>query len=169
MFRRLVLLVTVACLPAVCAGGSVLETFRQGILGVPWGASLDRLVSTYPQGDHVFAVTPGCRAYWVKDGQMFLGIPRERNGVIYGLDEHNRVAIAAVAFEFERKLELRNVLTSLFGVPIMRRRSDEMTTYQWKADEGMSVGVREFGQANQQIIWLSVQAPGYKGEGEKCR
>jgi hypothetical protein len=132
------------------------------VLGVPWGTTLDDLVGTYPGGDHLFAVTPGHRAYWVKDGQTFLGIPRERNGVLYGLDEHNRVAIVAVAFDFERKLELRNALASLFGPPVSASASEQGAVYGWRADSGISARVTEFGLAHQQIIWLVVSTPGYK-------
>jgi hypothetical protein len=122
----------------------------------------------YPQGDHVFAVTPGCRAYWVKDGQQFLGIPREGNGVLFGLDKQNHVAIAAVAFDFERKDELRTTLTSLFSTPMVSTRSETMTQYGWRSSEGMTVSVTEFGEGQQRIIWLSVAVPGYGEARESC-
>jgi len=163
MQRLLMLSFTLALLPSLCGGGPAYETFRSGILGVPWGATLDDVVGVYPNGDHVFAVTPGHRAYWVKDGQPFLSVPRERNGVLYGFDENNRVAIVAVAFEFERKVELRNVLTSLLGPPRLAPPSGQKVQYGWQPEAGMAVSVTEFGLPHQQIIWLVVRAPGYKG------
>src|SRR5580704_5156672 len=102
LMRSVWLLLLMSMAPTVKAG-SVQDTFGSGVLGVLWGTSLTDVAGVYPQGDHVFAVTPGCRAYWVKDGQMFLGIPRERSGVLFGFDKQNHVAIASVAFEFERK------------------------------------------------------------------
>jgi hypothetical protein len=163
MARALMLSLALALLPSLCGGGPAYETFRSGILGVPWGATLDDVVGLYPNGDHVFAVTPGHRAYWVKDRQPFLSVPRERNGVLYGFDENNRVAIVAVAFEFERKVELRNVLTSLLGPPRSAATSAQHAEYRWQPEAGMAVTVTEFGLPHQQIVWLVVHAPGYKG------
>ena len=97
-------LLTTTCIAA--PADSLKATFGGGVLGIPWGATLASVVGTYPQGDHVFAVTPGCRAYWVKEGQQFLGIPRDGKGVLLGMDRENHVAIASVAFDFERKVEL---------------------------------------------------------------
>jgi hypothetical protein len=126
------------------------------------------LVAVYPQGDHVFAVTPGCRAYWVKDGQEFLGIPRDGGGVLFGLDKQNRVAVAAVAFDFERKEELHTTLISLFGVPMFSNRTAEKTRYAWRSPEGMTASVTEFGEGTQRIVWLTVSVPGYKSQKDGC-
>jgi hypothetical protein len=162
----LLVLLTATCFAA--SADSLKTTFGRGVLGIPWGATLTSVVGTYPQGDHVFAVTPGCRAYWVKDGQQFLGIPREGKGVLYGLDRQNHVAIAAVAFDFERKEELRTTLTSLFGAPMVATRSDEKTQYGWRSPEGMIASVTEFGEGPQRIVWLSVSIPGYKAVKDGC-
>ena len=160
-----------ALLTATCFAASVESlktTFGGGVLGIPWGATLTSVVGTYPQGDHMFAVTPGCRAYWVKDGQQFLGIPREGRGVLYGLDRQNRVATAAVAFDFERKDELRTTLTSLFGTPMAATSSAEKTQYGWRSPEGMIASVTEFGEGAQRIVWLSISVPGYKPVKDGC-
>lgn len=160
------LLLSVAC--AAASASTLKDTFGPGIFGIPWGTSLTNLVGVYPQGDHVFAVTPGCRAYWVKDGQQLLGIPREGKGVLFGFDKQNHVAIAAVAFDFERKDELRTTLTSLFGIPKERTRSGPMTQYYWRSSEGMYASVTEFGEGPQRIIWLSISVPGYREAKEAC-
>ena len=143
------------------------EVFGRGVLGVPWGASLTDVVGTYAQGDHVFAVTPGCRAYWVKDGQTFLAVPRERNGVLFGFDKHNRVAIVTVAFPFERKDELRATLTSVFGLPAVAN-GNSPAQYYWRSLEGMSASVTEFGEADQRIVWLTITTPGYTSDKQAC-
>jgi hypothetical protein len=156
----MVLLLGAAWFPA--SADPIKTTFAGGILGIPWGTTLTGLVGTYPQGDHMFADTPGCRAYWVKDGQQFLGIPREGRGVLYGLDEQNRVAVVAVAFDFERKEELRTTLTSLLGPPTLNIQSAQKIQYGWRSPDGMSARVREFGNGLQRMVWLSVAIPGYK-------
>lgn len=168
MLTRLVLPLLLSGVGAVASASSLKETFGPGILGIPWGTSLTSLVGVYPQGDHMYAVTPGCRAYWVKDGQQFLGIPREGKGVLFGLDKQNHVAIAAVAFDFERKDELRTTLTSLFKIPKVSTRSGAMTQYGWRSSEGMIVSVTEFGEGPQRIIWLSVSVAGYGEAKEAC-
>jgi hypothetical protein len=147
----------VSCLLMMVSRASPLDdALRGGVLGVPWGTTLDQLVSIYPNGDHLFATTPGCRAYWVKDGQTYLSVPRARSGVLYALDEKNAVIGAVVAFEFERQLELRSVLTGMFGPPIV------------KSESGMKVVVTEFGQGQQRIVWLAIYSAGYKASSEGC-
>jgi hypothetical protein len=146
----------------------VKATFGGGVLGIPWGATLASVVGTYPQGDHMFAVTPGCRAYWVKEGQEFLGIPRDGKGVLYGMDKENHVAIVSVAFDFERKAELHSTLISLLGPPPFATQSVGITRYGWRSLEGMSASVAEFGEGTQRIVWLTVAVPGYRPEREVC-
>jgi hypothetical protein len=157
MYWKLIYCLLLVGLSAASHAGPIHDTFRGGVLGVPWGTPLDVLTGTYPNGDHMFAVTPGHRAYWVKEGTPFLSVPRPTNGVLYGLDENNRVSVVAIAFEFERALELRNTLTSLFGVPISMPSKGKSTSYGWKADNGIAVVVTEMGDAHQQIVWLVVR------------
>jgi len=166
MSRRLRLAIALLTLPALGSAADPFETFREGILGVPWGATLDDVVGMYPNGDHVFATTPGHRAYWVKEGQTFLGIPRERNGVLYGMNENNRLVSVAVAFEYERKEQLRQTLLSLFGPPDKDVGKDTIS-YAWRSN-GRLIGVTEFGKPHQRIVWLSIAAPGYERRKEKC-
>lgn len=149
-----------------CAA-SLEDAFGEGVLGIPWGTTLDQLVGAYPNGDHVFATTPGCRAYWIKDGQTFLSVPRPRSGVMYGLDEKNRVVAAVIAFEFERQLELRSVLSGMFGTPVAASKGN-VQAYGWKSKSGMQAVVREFGQGQQRIIWLAIYAAGYKPSAASC-
>ena len=150
-----------------CAG-SLKESFGGGVLGVPWGTTLTQVVGIYPQGDNLFALTPGCRAYWVKDGQPFLGIPRERSDVLFGFDKQDRVAIAAVAFEYERRDELHSMLISLLGAPTEYTSSSAKRQYGWRSSDGMPVWVTVFGQGSQQIVWLAVAVPGYRAIKDGC-
>jgi len=162
MRRRVFILAALAAV-AVCASAASLNaTFGGGVLGVPWGTSLTNVVGIYPQGDHLFAVTPGCRAYWVKDGQTFLGVPRDGHGVLFALDQNNRVGAAAIAFDYERKDELRTVLSSLLGAPMNSTRSSGTLRYDWRSSDGMAVSVTEFGEGTQSIVWLVVATPDYK-------
>src|ERR1700688_5070439 len=96
--RPVVILVALLLVPKLSDAGPMYETFRGGVLGVPWGATLDRVIGVYPDGDNVFATTPGHRSYWVKDGAPFLGVPRDRQGVQFGFDAENTLGVAAIAF-----------------------------------------------------------------------
>jgi hypothetical protein len=117
MFKRIFILAALVITAVGARAADLNATFGGGLLGVPWGTPLTNVVGIYPQGDHLFAMTPGCRAYWVKDGQPFLGIPREGHGVLYAFDKNNRVGAASIAFDYERKDELQALLSSLFGTP----------------------------------------------------
>ena len=169
MLRRF--LVVLSFLGTSCLADSpdpIKATFGGGVLGIPWGTSLTSVIATYPQGDHVFAVTPGCRAYWVKEGQEVLGIPREGKGSLFGFDKQNHVVIAAVAFDFSRKEELRSTLILLLGAPAAARQTSDRTLYGWRSLDGMTVSVRELGEGSQRIVWLTVSVPGYKALKDQC-
>jgi hypothetical protein len=166
MASRVLAVILLAALATTAAAGKVETAFGAGVLGVPWGTTLTDLVGTFPQGDHMFAVTPGCRAYWVREGQSLLGIPRERNGVLFGLDKNNRVAIVAVAFSYDRREELRNTLASLLGAPSQPPKRSAKATYGWRSPHGMAASVTEFGEADQQIVWLTVALSGQRSQKE---
>jgi|SRR5579862_5634430 len=168
MRRRFCLLMSLLAVCATGLAGTVKGSFGQGVLGIAWGTSLTSVVGVYPQGDHVFAVTPGCRAYWVKEGQPFLGIPRDGKGVLFGMDKQNHVASASVAFDFERKGELRTTLTSLLGNPMVPTQSGEIAQYGWRSPDGMTAFVTEFGEGSQRIIWLTISVAGYGAAKDRC-
>ena len=162
------LLAPLLLLTAAASAADIGSTFREGVLGVPWGASLDTLIGIYPDGEHSFATTPGQRSYAVRDGQTFLGIPREHASVRYGLDEQNKVAIVAVAYPFERKEELRDVLLQLFGPPLFNRTwQNGEIQYGWGARAGWIATVRILGEPRYQLVWLTIVTPSYKVESNK--
>jgi len=166
--KRIFTLAVLMAIAIFAKAASLNATFGGGILGVPWGATLTDVVGVYPQGDHVFAVTPGCRAYWVKDGQTFLGVPRDGHGVLFALDKSNRVGAASIAFDYERKDELQAVLSSLFGPPMDPTHSNGRFRYGWRSADGMTAYVNEFGEGTQRIVWLSVATPAYKSVKDGC-
>ena len=168
MLKRSFLLLVLSGSCFAASPDPVKATFGGGILGNPWGSSLTAVIGVYSQGDHLPAVTPGCRAYLVKDGQEFLGIPRQGRGVLFGFDRQNHVAIASVAFDFERRAELHSTLISLFGVPMVSSNSGEKTQYGWRSPDGMTASVTEFGEGPQRMVWLSVSVPGYKAVKDGC-
>jgi len=166
--RRLVLLFTML-LPVICPADGVAETFGSGVLGIPWGATLDQLTGVYPDGDNVFATSPGHRAYWVRDGADFLGVPREHQGVLYGLNSLDHVVTATVAFPFDRKEQVRSTLWMVLGQPRCAAETPTTTSCQWTIDPHISVVLREFSEPRHAIIWVAVYGPGYKREqGPRC-
>ncbi len=168
MVRRIAIAVLLLCWSGPTLADPIDDEFRGGVLGVPWGSSLSSVASTYPNGDHVFAVTPGCRGYWVRDGQTFLGIPRERNGALFGFDANNHLAIVAVAYPFERRLELLSTLSSLFGYPRYAPDTKGRRQYGWRSAGGLNAYVTEFGDVDETIIWLTVSVPGYERGSHGC-
>lgn len=166
--KNLIGLLILLVMATGAAADPLKDTFGNGVLGVAWGAKLTEVVGLFPNGDHVYAVTPGCRAYWVKDGLTVLGVPRERNGALFGFDENNRVAVVAIAFPFERKDELRTTLTMLLGQRIVHEEGNTASYGGWPSRDGWQAQVTEFGDADQRIIWLTIALPGYKSQKEAC-
>jgi hypothetical protein len=162
--RAVVVLALLLLGPVHSHAGPLYDTFREGILGIPWHATLDQVISVYPDGDNVFATTSGHRSYWVKDGATFLGVPRDRQGIQYGFDAQNRLGIVTIGYAYERKEELRSALTVLFGAPTKIRdaRFSKITRYVWTDDHGMHAHIIELGEAQKSIVWLVVASPGYE-------
>jgi hypothetical protein len=165
--RALSLLVALCLTPITGEAGALYDTFRGGILGIPWNATLDRVIGAYPDGDNVFATTPGHRAYFVKDGGTFLGVPRDRQGVHFGFDADNKLGVVAISYAYERKEELRGALISLLGAPVQTgrdRRYPNTVIYVWPSDNGVRAQLWELGEGPRAIVWLVVAAPGYRND-----
>jgi hypothetical protein len=159
--RRLALLLSML-FPVICHAGPIAETFGSGVLGIPWGATLDQLTGVYSDGDNVFSTAPGHRSYWVRDGAELLGVPRDHQGVLYGLDAQDHVVTATVAFAFERKEQVRSILLTVLGRPRCATEAQSITSCQWTGEPAMSVVLREFSEPRHSIVWLTVLGPGYK-------
>jgi hypothetical protein len=156
MKRRPTLFVALVLVANLASGSPMSDFVAAGVYGVKWGASIDEVVAVYPQGDHVFSTAAGCRSYWVKDKQLFAGIPREANGMLVNFDERNLVSSVSIGFSYEWRLGLRDRLVSMWGEPQLKLTNGGKTSYGWGRQESYTAVVTEFGSPTNQIIWLSL-------------
>ena len=168
--KRHAALFAVLCLVTNFTIASPMSDFvATGLYGIRWGASIDEVVSLYPQGDHVFSTAAGCRSYWVKDKQPFVDIPRENSGMQINFNERNLVSSMAIGFSYEWRLGLRDRLVSMWGNPTYKVTRGGKTSYGWASHEGYGAMVTEFGSGASQIIWLSLgPVKGTKDAGPGC-
>jgi hypothetical protein len=91
-------------------------------------------------------------------------VPRDRQGVQFGFDAENKLGVAAIAFAYDRKEELRGTLISLWGAPkqVHDPRNPNAVIYLWPSDNGIRARLDELGEGAKTIVWLAVFAPGYK-------
>jgi hypothetical protein len=146
------------------SAGPIAERFGSDILGIPWNSSLDTVVGTLPVGDHVYATTPGQRAYLVRDDQDFMGVSRRGHNVLYGFGQKNELVAVVVSFPYERKEELIGALISAFGAPQGKMRRGQQQLTGWRNDRGVSVSLTTSSEAKHGIAWLSIRGPNYPRE-----
>jgi hypothetical protein len=92
---RWILLLTLSLSPMGAMAADISSTFRDGIFGVPWGAPLESVVDIFPEGDSLPIGMSGYLGFWVRDRQTFLGVIREKNGVLYDVDDKDGVTAAS--------------------------------------------------------------------------
>lgn len=149
------LLTLVLCCPAAHAG-PIADRFASGVLGMQWGSSLDSLVGVLPQGDHVYATSPGNRGYLVKDDQDFLGVARRGHNIVYWFDENDRVESVTLSFPYERKDELMGALLSLCGHAGRRVTRGRSHLNVWGDDYGILISLKTTIEAQNGIAWLQI-------------
>ena len=168
MKRTTILLGMIFLSPCTFAG-AIADQFRAGLNGVAWDTSLESLVGMFPQGEHVFSTTPGQRAYWVRDSSEFLGVTRQGQGILYGLDENNRLLSLAIGFDYARKEELLGALLSRFGEFQRTGVKGAQTYYGWKLDEKVSLSLWMSTEPKYGIMWLALHGPNYKAAIERTK
>lgn len=146
------------------SAGPIAEHFVWGIFGVPWGTSLDSMVEMFPNGDHVYAITPGGRAYLVRDDQEFIGVARNGYNVLYAFDQKNELVGVSLMFPYERKQDLLRALISAFGAPHENTNRGQNRIVSWRKDEGVSLILRTSLDPKHGIAWLGIRGPSYSSD-----
>ncbi len=149
--------------------GPIADRFGSGVLGMAWDSSLDSLVGVFPNGEHVYATTPGQRAYLVRDDQEFLGVVRTGHSLLYAFGSRENLVAVVFSFPYERKEELMGALISHFGQPQGTTRQGQQQSTQWRKDRGVYVVLRASLEPKHGIAWLSILGPNYGTEATKSR
>lgn len=167
MSRAALFLFLLTCVSASQAG-PIYEQFGAGALGVPWNSSIDAVIGSLQPGDHVFATTPGHRAYWVKDDQTLWGVPRQGHGILYGFGEKNELVSAAISFPYERKEQLLGTLIYLFGASERDGTKGSQRWYQWQCDGGVKISVWTSAKSAHGVLWFAMEGPNGKQGRLRC-
>ena len=135
----------------------ITDRFGSGVLGMQWGSSLDLIVGVFPQGDHIYATSPGNRAYVVRDDQEFLGVARDGHNVVYWFDANDRLESVTLSFPYERKDELLGALISLCGHAGWQAISKRSRLTIWGDDDGTWLFLRTTFDTRNGIAWLQIK------------
>jgi len=149
-------------LGSTAVAGPIADDYRSGVLGTPWGASLESVVGVYPVGDHLFSTAPGQRSYWVKDDQPLFDIPRDELGILYSFDKENRLLGVSIAFSSERIDQLLGALTVRYGAWTRVAPEGVHKYYDWRPDADIQLQVDTTVAGSYGITWLAVKCA-------KCR
>jgi len=143
-------------------------TFRDGIFGVPWGAPLESVIGIFPEGDSLPLGMSGYQGFWVRDGQTFLGVIREKNGVLYAVDDKDGVSAASIAFPYNRKEELLAVLTQMFG-PAKATPKSGQVRYGWPTKGSLGASVTDDRTTQHPMLWLTIGTANYATAAAKSK
>ena len=155
------LLLTALLLSKVAAAGPIEDQFHGGFNGATWGSSIDSLVGMFPPGEHVFATTPGGRAYWIKDQTPLLNVPRDGQSILFGFNEQDLLESITLGFAFDRKEQILGALTVTFGVATSTGRKGTKTFNCWKPDAKIALCFWASTAAKHGISWLTIYGPNY--------
>jgi hypothetical protein len=159
---RWILILTLSLSPMGAFAEDISSTFRDGIFGVPWGVPLDSVIGMFPEGDSVPLGIAGYQGFWVKDGQTFLGVVRERNGVLYGVDDRDGVSVAAIAFPYNRKEELLAALTQMFGPPTTNAITKPgKVRLGWASKGSLRASITDDNTTQHPMLWLTIGTATY--------
>lgn len=137
-------------LTAPVNAGPVADSFKAGVLGLPWGSSQDEIASKLPGGS--WKKIAGREFYEIKDARSVLGVERAaKNKLVLALTSDGRLNSISVYFPLdpETYVKLLNRAREQFGPAETRKpQSDGFRTRgpiefstNWPADEGITVRV----------------------------
>jgi hypothetical protein len=155
------LLFLAVLLSRTAGAGPIAEQFQGGFNGATWGISLDSLVSMFPPGEHVFATTPGERAYLIKDQSPFLNVPRDGQSVLFGLNDKDLLESITVGFAYDRKEHVLGALISAFGAATATGTKGTKTFNCWKRDAKIALCFWASKEAKHGIAWITIYGPNY--------
>ena len=162
------LLVTAVFLCKAAGAGPIADQFEGGFNGATWGSSIDSLVSMFPPGEHVFATTPGGRAYWIKDPSPLLNVPRDGQSILFGFNEKDLLESITLGFAYERKEQVLGALMSAFGAPTSTGLKGTKTFNCWKPDAKIALCLWASKEAKHGISWLAIYGPNYDSRQAKA-
>jgi hypothetical protein len=166
--KSLSLLLFIAIFCRTTGAGAIADQFQGGFNGATWGSSIDDLVSMFPPGDHVFATTPGERAYWIKDPVPLLNVPREGQGILFGFDEHDALTSITIGFPYDRKEQIVGALMSAFGAFDHTGSKGTKTFHCWKRDAKIALCFWTSQKSKHGIAWLTIYGPNYEWRQAKA-
>ena len=145
--RTLVVLAfaTLLVVPGTLWGGGIADEFRDGVLGLKWGADIEEVIASFPRGTH-WPVTLGSsrltqRVYTVADDLPLFDVARSNQNTMFGFDRFNRLAFALFGFSYSEKAKLLERTQAAFGPPETSSRGGERVHYSWREDRGVSMWI----------------------------
>lgn len=117
----------------------VSQTFKGGIWGLKWGASIEEVKEKFPEGR--LSSPAGIQQYAVFDGRDVFGVYREEDNEIQFFFDANS-ALNGISLEFPYKSisdygSLLNKLITLFGKTEKSTAIQSAVNASWPEDEGV--------------------------------
>jgi hypothetical protein len=159
--KSISLLFAALLLCRVAGAGPIADQFQGGFNGATWASSIDSLVGMFPPGEHVFATTPGGRAYWIKDQTPLLNVPRDGQSILFGFNEQDLLESITLGFAFDRKEQVLGTLISAFGAATSSGFKGTKSFNCWKPDAKIALCFWASKEAKHGISWLTIYGPNY--------
>jgi hypothetical protein len=127
--------------------GPIYDVFGEGVFGLKWGASLEEVKKSFPEGktttEKLYAT------YEIKDGRQLFGIDRlDSNYMVFTFNEQGELGGVKIQFPNEGLIGFTDLLTALnvkFGVaPFDFGKAQMMAIIPilaWPIDNGMMMSI----------------------------
>jgi hypothetical protein len=124
--------------------GKVADTLREGVFGIPWGATRSDIQAKFPEG-----VTTDTGQFVVRSSRPMLNRP-EPKLLRFTLDQDGKLSRVFIEFPVETGPALIDEMAAVFGaVPSatrdkfsgVPRENQSSATYEWSADEGITLSL----------------------------
>lgn len=138
MFKGLSLALLIAVSTPALAG-KVAQLFSDGVFGVQWGANLDEVKASFPEGEVKTYI--GIDNYIVPHSKPVLGITRQDTDITFTFNADKKLHAVGVSFEGNEFTDVYSALNTHFG---KHQPVSGSQTIRWPTDEGISMYLVSF-------------------------
>jgi len=129
--------------PLSANAGQIQDIFGEGIFGVKWGASLEKVKSQFPEGKS--SSKYGVLRYKIKDGRKLFGLERSTSDTItFSFDTNGMFIAIGIDFQYNSTKsygELLHKLRTTFGESKSKPNSVGVTQVIWPEDAGIKISL----------------------------
>jgi hypothetical protein len=140
----IIICIAVLMVPVITVAGTISDTFGDGVFGLEWGSSIEKVKQAFPGGklDESFIL----KSYAVKDSRTLFGYERnESDEISFGFDLEGRLNGVTVHFKDTTKNAglFVFILNTYFGRGVTSSAIGKTMQTKWDNDNGTTLTVNQ--------------------------